>query len=124
MFDLRHAGQDAADEPQTPQALPASGLGRRAFLGLGAVAGGGLLLSACGMPSGGRSSSDAGGPTKLRALFMQQAGYSSDEINAMTAAFTKANPDMTVENTFVAYEALHDKIVISAPAGSYDVVLI
>lgn len=96
-------------------------LARRQFLGLGALAGVGVLLSACGV-SGGRSST--GGDGTLRALFMQQAGYSVDDINAMTKAFETANPGVKVENTFVAYEALHDKIVISAPAGTYDVVLI
>ena len=35
----------------------------------------------------------------------------------------KANPDIKVDNTLVAYEALHDKIVTAAPAGTYDVVL-
>jgi multiple sugar transport system substrate-binding protein len=55
---------------------------------------------------------------------MQQAGYSAEDINAMTKAFEAANKGWKVENTFVAYEALHDKIVISAPAGTYDVVLI
>jgi multiple sugar transport system substrate-binding protein len=124
MFDLRRAPHDAADHPQSRPAAQSTGLGRRQFLSLSAVAGGGLLLSACGVPSGGRSSSDSGGSAKLRTLFMQQAGYTPDEINAMTATFEKANPGITVENTFVAYEALHDKIVISAPAGSYDVVLI
>ena len=42
----------------------------------------------------------------------------------MTAAFQKGNPNITVKPTFVAYEALHDKIVTAAPAGTYDVVLI
>src|SRR2546421_3888130 len=55
---------------------------------------------------------------------MKQAGYSEDDVRAMTADFTKANPKVTVEPTFVAYEALHDKIVSAAPAGTYDVVLI
>ena len=41
----------------------------------------------------------------------------------MTAAFEKANPNIKVNNTLVAYEALHDKIVAAAPAGTYDVVL-
>ncbi len=41
----------------------------------------------------------------------------------MTTAFMKANPTIKVENTLVAYEALHDKIVAAAPAGTYDVVL-
>ena len=35
----------------------------------------------------------------------------------MTAAFEKAHPNMKVNNTLVAYEALHDKIVAAAPAG-------
>ena len=42
----------------------------------------------------------------------------------MTADFQAANPKIKVEPTFVAYEALHDKIVSAAPAGTYDVVLI
>src|SRR5437867_701421 len=42
----------------------------------------------------------------------------------MTNAFQKANPNITVKPTFVAYESLHDKIVTAAPAGTYDVVLI
>src|SRR5215210_1338286 len=104
MFDLRRPRHDAADDPQTRPAAHSPGLGRRQFLSLSAVAGGGLLLSACGVPSGGRSSSDSGGSAKLRTLFMQQAGYTPEEINAMTAAFEKANPGITVENTFVAYE--------------------
>ena len=41
----------------------------------------------------------------------------------MTAAFEKAYPNIKVNNTLVAYEALHDKIVAAAPAGTYDVVL-
>ena len=41
----------------------------------------------------------------------------------MTQLFEKANPNIKVNNTLVAYEALHDKIVAAAPAGTYDVVL-
>ncbi len=41
----------------------------------------------------------------------------------MTAAFEKAYPHIKVNNTLVAYPALHDKIVAAAPAGTYDVVL-
>ena len=41
----------------------------------------------------------------------------------MIKDFEKKNPKITVKPTFVAYEALHDKIVTSAPAGTYDVVL-
>ena len=35
----------------------------------------------------------------------------------MTKAFEKANPNIKVNNTLVAYEALHDKIVAAAPPG-------
>jgi multiple sugar transport system substrate-binding protein len=55
---------------------------------------------------------------------MKQAGYSEENINAMIAAFKKANKDIAVTADFVSYEALHDKIVAAAPAGTYDVVLI
>ncbi|WP_205739560.1 extracellular solute-binding protein [Georgenia sp. SYP-B2076] len=55
---------------------------------------------------------------------MKQAGYSEENIREMTTAFQKANPDITVTPDFVSYEALHDKIVAAAPAGTYDVVLI
>jgi multiple sugar transport system substrate-binding protein len=41
----------------------------------------------------------------------------------MTKLFEQANPHIKVNNTLVAYEALHDKIVAAAPAGTYDVVL-
>jgi multiple sugar transport system substrate-binding protein len=41
----------------------------------------------------------------------------------MTKLFEAANPNIKVNNTLVAYEALHDKIVAAAPAGTYDVVL-
>jgi multiple sugar transport system substrate-binding protein len=61
---------------------------------------------------------------KLNALFMKQAGYSDEHVKAMTAAFTAANPNITVNVESVPYEALHDKIVAAAPAGTYDVVLV
>src|SRR3954454_12370295 len=90
---------------------------RRQFMGASALAGAGLLLSACGGGGGG------GGKVTLHALHQQQAGYSADDIKGMTAGFMKGHPDIKVENTLVAYEALHDKIVAAAPAGTYDVVL-
>jgi multiple sugar transport system substrate-binding protein len=61
----------------------------------------------------------------LRALFMKQAGYQQEDIENITAEFEAANPTIDVELDFVAYEALHDKIVTAATsqAGTYDVVL-
>src|ERR1041384_4538436 len=92
-------------------------LGRRDFLTLGASSSLAIYLAACG------SSSKSSGPVTLNNLFQQQAGYSADDLAGMTAAFEKAHPNIKVNNTLVAYEALHDKIVSAAPAGTYDVVL-
>src|SRR3954462_12196404 len=103
-----------------PDQLQAQRLTRRALLGAGAVAGAGLVLGACG---GGSSSSGSKSVT-INALLQKQAGYSEDDIAGMTAAFEKAHPNIKVKPTLVAYEALHDKIVAAAPAGSFDVVLI
>jgi multiple sugar transport system substrate-binding protein len=119
--------QDSRGTAGTTDQDGGAGFGRRGFLGLAGALGSAAALGACGVPTGssGASSSGSGASTgTVRALFMQQAGYSVDEINAMTKAFETANPGLKVENTFVAYEALHDKIVISAPAGTFDVVLI
>lgn len=97
---------------------------RRGFLGVGAAAGAGLLLGGCGGgDSGGGGSGGKGGNVTIHALHQQQAGYSADDIKGMTASFEAAHPNIKVENTLVAYEALHDKIVAAAPAGTYDVVL-
>lgn len=65
----------------------------------------------------------AGGPVTINALFMKQAGYSEADTKAGTAEFEKANPNIKVQLTFVAYEELEQKIITSAQSGSYDVVL-
>jgi multiple sugar transport system substrate-binding protein len=101
---------------------------RRRFIAGGAGAGAALFLAACGGSSSSSSSSAAssgstGGKVTLNNLFQQQAGYSASDLAGMTASFEKAYPNIKVNNTLVAYEALHDKIVAAAPAGTYDVVL-
>lgn len=102
----------------------ADNLSRRTALqaagGLGLAA----FLAACGGGKGASTGDQGSGKGEVRALFMKQAGYSEDDIAKMTASFTSANPDITVKPEFVAYEALHDKIVAAGPAGTYDVVLI
>jgi multiple sugar transport system substrate-binding protein len=75
------------------------------------------LLAGCG----GGQSADSG---TLNALFMKQAAYSDTDVKNMTEQFQKQNPGINVNLTFVAYEALHDKIVAAAPAGTYDTVLV
>jgi multiple sugar transport system substrate-binding protein len=79
-----------------------------------------LIASACS--TGGGASN---GQITLHALFMKQAGYSDADVKAMTDAFEAANPNIKVETEFVAYEALHDKIVTDQVGGSgiYDTVL-
>ena len=95
---------------------------RRRFLGSAAASSAAFYLAACGgsSNSGGGSS---GGTVTLNNLFQQQAGYSAEDIAGMTKEFEKAHPNIKVNNTLVAYEALHDKIVAAAPAGTYDVVM-
>ncbi|MBB3146754.1 multiple sugar transport system substrate-binding protein [Phyllobacterium trifolii] len=73
---------------------------------------------------GAALSSPAHAETKINALFMAQAAYSEADVRAMTEAFTKANPDVTVNLEFVPYEGLHDKTVLAqGSGGGYDVVL-
>jgi multiple sugar transport system substrate-binding protein len=105
-------------------------LGRRDFFKLGATSSLGLYLAACGSSNnsannggGGGGGNPSGKQVTLNNLFQQQAGYSADDLAGMTAKFEKANPNIKINNTLVSYEALHDKIVSAAPAGTYDVVL-
>jgi multiple sugar transport system substrate-binding protein len=96
---------------------------RRAAAGLGLLAVAALALSACSVTGASTASGTEGdGTGTINALFMKQAGYSESDVNAMIKDFEAKNPKITVKPTFVAYEALHDKIVTSAPAGTYDVV--
>lgn len=68
----------------------------------------------------------AEGKVRIRALFMKQAGYSEEDVRNITDEFLAKNPNIDVDLTFVAYEALHDKTVTAAVAGTatYDLVLI
>ncbi|WP_410000599.1 extracellular solute-binding protein [Mesorhizobium sp. SP-1A] len=73
---------------------------------------------------GGLAVPQALAETKINALFMAQAAYSEADVRAMTEAFTKANPDISVNLEFVPYEGLHDKTVLAqGSGGGYDVVL-
>jgi multiple sugar transport system substrate-binding protein len=98
-------------------------MSNRKVLRAGIAGGVAALLSVSMAACGGGGGTGGGGPVTLNALFMDQAGYSQDQINEMVSAFQTANPNIKVNSTFVSYEALHDKIVTAAPAGTYDVVL-
>jgi len=108
----------------------------RTTVGLGVTALA-LILAGCSSSGGGdaattaasgdaatSAAAPAGETVELQALFMKQAGYSEEQITEMIASFEASHEGITVQPTFVAYEALHDKITTSAPAGTYDVVLI
>jgi multiple sugar transport system substrate-binding protein len=89
------------------------------------VAAAALVLSSCSVTGASSSHGEKGSGTgTINALFMKQAGYSESDIRQMIGSFEKANPKIKVNPTFVSYEALHDKIVTSAAAGTYDVELI
>jgi multiple sugar transport system substrate-binding protein len=85
-----------------------------------------LTLTSCSVTgsSGGDKGESGSGTGTVNALFMKQAGYSESDIKSMISSFEKKNPKIDVKPTFVSYEALHDKIVTSAAAGTYDVELI
>jgi len=82
-----------------------------------------VVLAACG---GTGSSAGTSGTVTLKTIFMKQAAYSEDDVKAMADAFTAKNPNIKVDLEFVAYEALHDKIVTdqAGGAGQYDTVLV
>ncbi|MDQ1571430.1 MAG: multiple sugar transport system substrate-binding protein [Actinomycetota bacterium] len=96
---------------------------RRTIGAIGIVAAAALVVSGCSVTGASTASGEKGSGTgTINALFMKQAGYSEANIDEMITKFEAANPKIKVKPTFVAYEALHDKIVTSAPAGTYDVV--
>lgn len=104
---------------------PTSRLAARITGSIGAVGVAALVVSGCSVTGVGTTSGAEGdGTGTINALFMKQAGYSEENVNQMIADFEAENPDIDVQPTFVAYEALHDKIVTSAPAGTYDVVAV
>lgn len=96
-------------------------LSRRGFIAATAAAGFAAFMPADAFASGFQEAAKVSGT--VSALFMKQAGYSDTDIGNMTAHFKKIYPNVTVKTEFVAYEALHDKIVASALAHTYDVVL-
>lgn len=89
-------------------------------LAAAAVAG----CSVTGAPAPAPTSGAAGGALAgtVNILLMKQAGWTEEDWAGVIKSFTTANPGVTVNPTFVAYEALHDKIVAAAAAGTFDVI--
>lgn len=80
------------------------------------------VLAGCGSNSNDQASE--GGTTVINALFMKQAGYSEEDVTAITNEFMEKNPNIEIKTTFVPYESLEQKILTGAPTGGYDVVAI
>ena len=92
-------------------------------LAAAAVAG----CSVTGAPAPVASTAGASGGGTLSGtvniLLMKQAGWTEDDWAGVISKFTATNPGIKINPTFVAYEALHDKIVAAAAAGTFDIVL-
>lgn len=68
----------------------------------------------------------SGEKTVVRGLYMKQAGIQMEDMEEIAAAYEAKNPNIDIQFEYVAYEALHDKIVTAAMAksGAYDIVLL
>ena len=62
----------------------------------------------------------------IKGLYMNQAGYQMEDIEKMSADYEALHPDIDIQIEYVAYDALHDKIVTAGASGvgSYDFVLL
>jgi multiple sugar transport system substrate-binding protein len=91
---------------------------------LAAAAATGCSVTGAGAPTTAAGTASSGGALSgtVNILLMKQAGWTEDDWAGVISKFTAANAGVKVNPTFVAYEALHDKIVTSAAAGTYDVI--
>lgn len=62
----------------------------------------------------------------IRVLSMDQAAMTTDEMDAVAKEFMAANPNVKVEMEYLAYDALHDKIVtaMATKPPPYDVIMV
>jgi len=65
-------------------------------------------------------------PATIRVITMDQAAMSTAQFDEVAKEFEAANPNITVEMTYVPYEQVHDKIVtgMAASPPAYDVVMV
>lgn len=89
---------------------------------LAALAASGCSVTGASSPATTSTTGGDAASGTVNVLLMKQAGWTEDDWAGVISSFTTANPGVTVNPTFVAYEALHDKIVTSAAAGTYDVI--
>jgi multiple sugar transport system substrate-binding protein len=62
----------------------------------------------------------------LRGLYQKQAGVQVEDMDRLTAEYEASHPNIDIQWEYVAYEAIHDKVVTAAMAhtGSYDIVIL
>jgi multiple sugar transport system substrate-binding protein len=88
----------------------------------------GLVAMAMAMAvvAGSVGSALAQDKTTLNMISMAQAGMTPDEMNAVIAEFTEANPGIEIVPEYVAYDALHDKIATGMASGAspFDIMLV
>lgn len=122
---MSNTGYDAGNEVPMPgnDRTPLPRVSRRGFLGMGAAVSAGLLVPGCGTLTGAGDEAEGDGTGTINVLMMKGDGGRSG-LSQMVAAFRKANPDISVNMSFTAYEELHDKIVAAAALGTFDVVQI
>ena len=84
-----------------------------------------LVISVVGCQSTSETQAPAGEKAIVRVLTMDQAAMSVDQMNEVATEFMAANPDITIEMTYVPYEQVHDKFVTGAATTppAYDVVM-
>ena len=84
-----------------------------------------LMISVVGCQSTSETQAPAGEKAIVRVLTMDQAAMSVDQMNEVATEFMAANPDITIEMTYVPYEQVHDKFVTGAATTppAYDVVM-
>lgn len=65
-------------------------------------------------------------PATIRVLTMDQAAMSTDQFDEVAKEFMEANPDITVEMTYVPYEQVHDKFVtgMAAKPPAFDLAMV
>lgn len=85
-----------------------------------------LLLLALLVSTAGCAAPKEAAVKNVKVLTMQQAGPTTEEMDAIVAKFNEANPDIKVEIEYVSYDALHDKIATSLATTppAYDVILV
>jgi multiple sugar transport system substrate-binding protein len=62
----------------------------------------------------------------LHGLYQKQAGVQVEDMDRLTAEYEALHPNIDLQWEYVAYEAIHDKVVTAGMAGtgSYDIVIL